>query len=211
MKSKIILLLVILNIGCNSRNDKKVISDDNLTANSFYTINIPEILKSQREVPVSEIAEGIEYVILETSKESLLGRIFDVNVTKDFIFVQHHNGALAQFDRTGSFIRYIGRLGRGPEEYIMIGHSVLTKSVAEYIFSLIITGLYKFIPLMVSIWNLSILMKILDLLSGADIACLCVLRNQQEVLKNMFLQRETVKEKSFRLSVTIFSGKTIMQ
>ena len=120
MKSKIVLLLVILNIGCNSQNDKKGISAVNLTANSFYTISIPEILKNQREVPISEIAERIEYVVLETSKESLLGRIFDVKFTKDFIFVQHHNGALAQFDRTGSFIRYIGRLGRGPEEYNMI-------------------------------------------------------------------------------------------
>ncbi len=120
MKRKILLLLVVLNIGCNSHYDKKGISIDILSANSFYTINIPEILKHQREVPISEIAEKIEYVVLETSKESLLGRIFDVKVTKDFIFVQHYNGALAQFDRTGSFIRYIGRLGRGPEEYIMI-------------------------------------------------------------------------------------------
>jgi hypothetical protein len=120
MKRKILLLLVVLNIGCNSQNDKKGISVDILPANSFYTINIPEILKNQREVPVSEIAEKIEYVVLETSKESLLGRILDMKVTKDFIFIQHHNGALAQFDRTGSFIRYIGRLGRGPEEYIMI-------------------------------------------------------------------------------------------
>lgn len=140
MKRKILLLLVVLNIGCNSQNDKKGISVDILPANSFYTINIPEILKNQREVPVSEIAEKIEYVVLETSKESLLGRILDMKVTKDFIFIQHHNGALAQFDRTGSFIRYIGRLGRGPEEYIMIREFSIDEKIAEYIFNPIIIG-----------------------------------------------------------------------
>lgn len=120
MKSKILILLALLTLGCHSKNDQKDRPANIQSENIFFTINIPDLWKKQSEVYLSEIADSIEYITLETSQKSLVGFISDVKFTKDFIFIEQSKGPLAQFDISGTFIRNIGHLGRGPEEYIMI-------------------------------------------------------------------------------------------
>lgn len=111
------MILLIITVSCVPPT-KKV---DTLKAkNSFYKIDVANLMNKQREVYLSEIADSIEYVPLETSKISLLDFIFDAQFTKDFIFIHQAKGPLAQFDRSGKFIRYISRIGRGPEEYGLI-------------------------------------------------------------------------------------------
>lgn len=117
MKSYLYFLFIILFFGCASPNTKNVGSKDIQADNSFYTIDFPEILKKQREVPISDIADSIKYIVLETSPRCLLGRILDAKFSKDYVFIKHRGGPLAQFDRTGNFIQYIGSIGRGPQEY----------------------------------------------------------------------------------------------
>ncbi len=122
MKSKMILMLFILNMGCTSKNDKNIDNKDFQSDNPFYTINFPDMLKRQRDVPISDIADSIKYIVLETSPTSLLGSINDAKFTKDYFFI-YHNGTtsqLSQFDKNGHFIRNIGSIGRGPEEYLGI-------------------------------------------------------------------------------------------
>ena len=111
----LILLIAIIGNACNNEKEKDINSQ------SFYTIDFPDILKNQQEVFVSNIAESVEYIRLDTTSSSLLGRIIDAKFTKDYIFI-HHNGnhLLAQFDIKGNFIRNIGKIGRGPREYTLI-------------------------------------------------------------------------------------------
>lgn len=116
----IILLMVLLNFGCKSKNDQKEKPTGIQPENTFFSLNIPESMKKEREVLLSEIADTIEYIPLETSQKFLLGSIMDVKMTREYIFIETWKGPLAQFDRSGKFIRSIGRMGRGPEEYIMI-------------------------------------------------------------------------------------------
>lgn len=122
MKSKMLLILFILNMGCMSKNDKNKDNEDFQSDNSFYTINFTDMLKKQQEILISDIADSIKYIALETSPSSLLGSINDAKFTKDYFFI-YHNGTtslLSQFDKNGHFIRNIGRIGRGPEEYLGI-------------------------------------------------------------------------------------------
>ncbi len=89
--------------------------------NAFFTINFAEIIKEQKEVPLSEIAESVEYVPLENSEKALLGNVFDVQLTPDYIFIRHSGSRLlTQFSRDGKYIRHIGTEGRGPKEYGLI-------------------------------------------------------------------------------------------
>lgn len=120
MKYRVLIFLIVINLGCNSKNAESGKPAAIQIKHTFFTINIPDLWKNQREVLLSEIADTIEYIPLETSRESLLDFIHDVRFAKDFIFVAQSKGPLAQFDRSGKFIRCIGRLGRGPEEYGLI-------------------------------------------------------------------------------------------
>jgi len=50
-----------------------------------------------------------------------LGRIQDIQITKDYIFLKHNGtGLLAQYTRDGKFLRHFGALGRGPKEYALM-------------------------------------------------------------------------------------------
>ena len=101
--------------GCNGKinQDEKTQSD-----NSFYTIDFPAMLEKKREVFLSEIANNIEYIPLESSNGCVLGSIRDTKFSNEYIFIKAYGTPrLIQFDRNGSFIRYIGKIGNGPEEY----------------------------------------------------------------------------------------------
>lgn len=90
-------------------------------ANTFFTIPFAEIVKNKREVPLSEFAESVEFIQFENTEESLLGRIQDIQITKDYIFLKHNGtGLLAQYTRDGKFLRHFGALGRGPKEYALM-------------------------------------------------------------------------------------------
>jgi len=118
MNKNLFLLGAILLSSCtSSQNDKRIPE----TANLFYSIDFSSILENKTEIPISEIAENIEYILLESTDESVLGRIREAKFTKDYIFIQAYgNPLLAQFDFKGNFLRYIGKIGKGPEEYDLI-------------------------------------------------------------------------------------------
>jgi len=124
-------ILTFIACGCQSGSSESVsvnlkpakeyvISEQNPDGNTdvFFTIPFAEIVKNNREVRLSEFAESVEFIQFETSEESLLGAIMDIQITKDYIFL-HHNGIglLTQYTIDGRFLRHYGTLGRGPQEY----------------------------------------------------------------------------------------------
>lgn len=50
MKSIILIILALLTFGCHSKNDPKEKPAERQPENSFFTINIPDLIKKQREV-----------------------------------------------------------------------------------------------------------------------------------------------------------------
>ncbi len=115
-----LLVTALLNCGCQSRSsDTASVNQTSIKeTNTFYTIPFDEIVENIREVPLSEFADSVEFIQFETSEESLLGRIHDIQLTEDFVFL-HHNGTglLTQYSRDGKFVRHFGIIGRGPKEY----------------------------------------------------------------------------------------------
>ena len=72
------------------------------------------------EMNYSDFFSEVEFVPLETTKNSMIGEIFTVRMYADTLFVFDQNIAktLFLFTRDGKFIRKIGNLGKGPGEYI---------------------------------------------------------------------------------------------
>lgn len=71
---------------------------------------------------LSDIAEEIRYVKLETSPESLIGKIDKFIIYKKRIYImdEMRGGSLYCFDINGKFIFRIEKTGKGPGEYLAL-------------------------------------------------------------------------------------------
>ena len=112
MKIKIIKILILLFfISCNEHKETDPIPQIDITSG----------IERKEKVNLSEIATHIEYVQLESNETSLLDRIDtpkkDVQFVDEYVLIKDVSNRLFLFYRSGAFIRNIGNLGRGPEEY----------------------------------------------------------------------------------------------
>lgn len=74
-------------------------------------------IADKKEIKLSEVASGIQYIPLETTAESLLEQdILDVTLAGGYLFVCDYK-KLLQFTSEGKFVRQIGKAGQGPGEY----------------------------------------------------------------------------------------------
>lgn len=105
--------LIVLSLGllcilysCNLTHD---------TINQGVVINLSEI--REEVIPMSKIFSDVEYIILETKRESVFDYWADLYVTDEQILIVDERALL--FDRhTGKFLKEISRKGRGPNEYM---------------------------------------------------------------------------------------------
>lgn len=111
------LFISLILLGCKLNHDQnkyKIEKGDSIQ--SPMIIDIARDFNNEREFRLSEIAYDIEYIKLESTPESLIGHgVIEMIVTDDYIYILNLN-RLIQFDRTGKFIKQIGREGRGPGE-----------------------------------------------------------------------------------------------
>lgn len=94
---------------------------------------------SMEKVNLSEIAEDIEYVVLESSPECMLGTEIGLQVTvlNDYLLVHDHNNVMRVFDRQGKYLNDVGKMGEGPEEYFQLNKYYIDEGRGEiYILSL---------------------------------------------------------------------------
>jgi hypothetical protein len=69
----------------------------------------------------SKLVDSVYYIPLETTSECLIAEITKLIFTDNFIYVWDYKvNKLYQFDVTGKFIRQIGQIGQGPDEYVRI-------------------------------------------------------------------------------------------
>lgn len=93
---------------------------------------------------MSDYFESIDYIPLETSEKSLIGRLQHVHVTDEFILTVS-SGTCHIFDRkTGVFLRQIGREGNGPNEYMSLLHGDGVNSKKNTILAAKATGLIEY-------------------------------------------------------------------
>ena len=79
-------------------------------------------VSTDSQVYLSEIAEKVDVVKLETTENSLVNTIRSVEILNNHYIINH--GTLVEllmFDLNGQFVKRIGRIGRGPGEYLGVG------------------------------------------------------------------------------------------
>jgi len=107
---KILLIAVLLIvISCKKKEvptHVKVIDVDQLEVNNLFSFKRP--------------IDNCRFVALETTDESLIGKIKKVRVEKDLIFILDNTENIFVFDMSGKYLNKIGKKGQGNEELITL-------------------------------------------------------------------------------------------
>ena len=82
----------------------------------------PDLLgEAAEEIRYSQFVDSLEYIPLETTDECLIGKITDIALTDDRIFVLDElQQTVWVFTSDGRYINRIGKRGEGPGEYLRI-------------------------------------------------------------------------------------------
>ena len=106
MKQKKLLVTIIAIIAISCNNKKQINAQIGEEKQVFFTLSIPKLLENKKDIPISAISDSMDYVVLETSSKSLIGRIYNVYFTKDYILINHSGcPLLSQFDRKGKYLK----------------------------------------------------------------------------------------------------------
>jgi len=96
-------------------------SCNNKEQHNLNEINIPREIDldvnraSLDSLDLSEIAEKVEYIPLETTGNILIDQIWDFVVTKDFIFILD-SWKILKFTKDGKYVKELFKVGNGPGE-----------------------------------------------------------------------------------------------
>lgn len=113
----IAMSMMIFLFSCASGGHKKDITSTAPVKEELIHINLPAT--GENKLNVSEFADTVIYVPLETNSQSFLRRIVQLQLTDKYIFINGFDRLLL-FSKEGKFIRQIGRKGKGPGEYTFI-------------------------------------------------------------------------------------------
>jgi hypothetical protein len=73
------------------------------------------------------LQDSVEIIPLQTTDKSLIAEVSDTRIVGGKVFVtDKQTGRILAFDRKGNFLRQIGRMGRGPNEYFDLTASEVT-------------------------------------------------------------------------------------
>ena len=139
MKNLLRLLILGLIIeGCGSHDEKNQIGLIDLTQKCDV-----------KEFSVSDFADSIEYIVLETIEESFIGQIQNIIIRDKYIIIQDLLlNKVMTFTRDGKYISTLGREGRGPQEHLYIfdidadknGENVFIYTVPDKLMQFLVTG-----------------------------------------------------------------------
>jgi len=113
-----LIFLVIIVVSCSFNSPKSA----ETTANRVV-LKTPVFIdlhqKSESKLNVSEFADTVMYIPLETNSKLFLKRIKQIQITDKYIFINDRDQLLI-FSKEGKFIRQIGKKGKGPGEHLLI-------------------------------------------------------------------------------------------
>ena len=120
MKNSIqIFSVLFLFVSCKNVAQRPGSVTEKQTITFPVTINVKEA-RTNNEIPLlSDFSDDVSYIKLKTPSNIIVKSIRDIQISKDKFFI--HEGLSQKvmvFDRDGNFIKQIGRIGRGPNEYI---------------------------------------------------------------------------------------------
>lgn len=104
-----ILLFTASGIGFHSCSTKH--------AENIRVIDIVGNLNNTEDIKLSDIADEVSYIPLETKAECLLTEGYNIISSSEFFFISDGDKPLFVFDLEGRFVRKIGSIGNGPGEF----------------------------------------------------------------------------------------------
>jgi len=110
------ILVSLLLSGCGGKQTQSLKGE---------VVDLSGIWDKPEDIKLSDIADGIEYIPLETSAECLLGDATGLRVTVLDQYVVVNSKGLRLFNRQGKYLRTIGGIGKGPQEYTSSGRFVI--------------------------------------------------------------------------------------
>lgn len=115
-KTYLHLFLMVILFGCNKAGNYQ---NTSLTqAQKVPTeIDVEHFIGEQSEFKLSDLADSIRYISLNTPSGIVVSSIRKIDIYKNDIFIKSKAG-IFQFDLRGSFKREFGKKGKGPNEYI---------------------------------------------------------------------------------------------
>ena len=118
IKSLTIFFFLLLFISC--REQVSVHDALHHAAIDIPSINLNSISESD-QLQMTVFADSVTHIKLETTDESLVGRISKILFFDNLLIIQdRQTHSVFVFDRNGKFINRIGRRGQGPGEYVSI-------------------------------------------------------------------------------------------
>jgi hypothetical protein len=107
-------------VSCNFHKNKQITVPQIDIDSSVYVLNLDTIIGDEQPMRLSSIFSKVKTIILETTKESVIGRVRWLQVFDNKIFIMDakSHGTVLMFDINGKFIRKIGGIGAGPGEYM---------------------------------------------------------------------------------------------
>jgi hypothetical protein len=133
-KTRVVLLLTLLLITCQ-RSEKPEVVSVAYDRNEFFNVDYSMILENQVDLRLSEIADSIYYIVMETDSGNLFHNLAEPFFTEKYIFIDNVYHIL-MFSRNGRFIRSIGKKGRGPGEIDIIRQMSVLDSLETIIVQL---------------------------------------------------------------------------
>lgn len=103
----ILPLIVFLFVSCNKINKEQIVN-----------FNLNEYVQNDTTIYLNDIANNIEYIKLETFDSSYIGVIKQLDIIDKHLFVLDNHLKISHFNNIGKFINSIGRIGKGPGEFI---------------------------------------------------------------------------------------------
>lgn len=158
-------------------------NNDNLHILSIDSVNI------KNKIDLSSIFKKVNHIILENTEEALLGRISQLEIYEDKIFILDAviAKALFMFNKEGKFIGKIGRLGQGPGEYISPSSFSINKEKNELY-------LYDFDQQKINKYDLLSNKFIKSVRFSNNIRSRFIVYNKGEVFADAYFSKKTGKE-----------------
>jgi len=116
-----ILLLFLLLHGCHGNENKSEGLATDTEVSLAYSIDLIQGMESDSKAfYLSNIADSIKFIPLETSNYSVIAQIKSISIDDNFIFIRsnvgYNNSFFYRFNLEGKFLNRIGAIGRGPGE-----------------------------------------------------------------------------------------------
>ncbi|QZT38870.1 6-bladed beta-propeller [Halosquirtibacter xylanolyticus] len=82
-----------------------------------YTTSVREVISQKSQaLPLSNYCSSIKYILLESRKEAMIRKLLRIEFSDKHLFVSDGKKIL-KYHLDGTFVRQIGSVGKGPEEY----------------------------------------------------------------------------------------------